>query len=200
MSKFLIVTWNDIEELTLRIVEDMLDSQFFPDVIVGILRGGWVVARLVSDYLDVEETGSIGIKFYSRIGKTIKTPLITQPLIANVRDKKVLIVDDVSDSGRTLQVVTELAKLYGPKQIKTASLYIKPWTLMIPDYYAASTEKWIFFPWEPAEILREIIESEKVEIRNRNKIYEILKREGIPVDKKIHKLIDIIEKVQNSRK
>jgi len=194
MSKFLIVTWDDIENLTLKVVEDIINYGFKPDVIVGILRGGWVVARLVSDYMDIDETGSIGIKFYSRVGKTLKEPLITQPLITNVRDKKVLIVDDVSDSGKTLQVVTELVKLYGPKHIMTASLYIKPWTIMIPDFYAESTEKWIFFPWEPAEILRDIIETRKIDINNRDEIYEILSTEGIPITNKIKKILDIISK------
>ncbi len=199
MGKFLIVTWDDIENQTLKIVEDILASGFYPDVIVGILRGGWVIARLVSDYMDIEETGSIGIKFYSKVGKTLKEPLITQPLITNVRDKKVLIVDDVSDSGKTLKVVTELVKLYGPKHIMTASLYIKPWTIMVPDFYAVSTEKWIFFPWEPAEIIRDIILSEKIEISDKEKIYQVLKREGIPINDKINKIIDIISLINRKK-
>ncbi|MEM1601131.1 MAG: phosphoribosyltransferase family protein, partial [Sulfolobales archaeon] len=70
-----------------------------------------------------------------------------------------LIVDDVADSGKTLQITIELLQLYGPKEIKTASIYVKPTTIVIPDFYVAETNAWIIFPWEYAEVLRNIVKS-----------------------------------------
>lgn len=193
MSKFLVVSWDKIEELTLRVCEKIIDSGFSPEVIVGILRGGWIVARLVSDYLGIGETGSIGVKFYEDVGKKAETPVITQPLVTDVRHRRVLIVDDVSDSGKTLQLVTELVKLYGPSSISTATLYVKPWTIMVPDYYAETTDLWIAFPWEPAEILRSLAREDRAEMTEEN-IIRLADKWGLSPRKNLELLARIIAK------
>lgn len=158
-DKFLPTTWNDITLLTLRLARKIVEAQSVPDILVGILRGGWIVARLLSDYLSVNSVEAVGVKFYKGVGERYEKPVITHPLTANINEKKVLIVDDVADSGKTLQITIELLQLYGPKEIKTASIYVKPTTIVIPDFYVAETDAWIIFPWEYAEVLRNIVKS-----------------------------------------
>ena len=111
---------------------------------------------MLGDYVGISEIGGVGIKFYKGVGDHFERPIITQPLTLNIKDKTVLVVDDVADSGRTLQLAVELIKLYGPKEVRTAALYIKPKSIIIPDFYAAETDLWIVFPWEPAEVLRDV--------------------------------------------
>ena len=154
--KYLVLTWNDIAKLSIKLARKIIESNFTPDVIVGIMRGGWIVAKIVEDLLGANELGSLEIKFYKGIGEKAERPILTQPLMVSVRDKKVLIIDDVADSGRTLQTATEVVRLCGAREVRTATLYMKPWSIMIPDYYVGTTTSWIVFPWEYGEVLREV--------------------------------------------
>ena len=153
---FLILNWSDISNGALELTKKISDSGFFPDMIIGIFRNGWILAKIVSDLLGVDDVGGIGIKFYKGVGETRERPLVTSGPTLSPREKRVLIVDDVSDSGRTLQTAIELIKLYGAKEVRTATLYVKPRTILYPDYYYAETTDWIVFPWEYGETIREI--------------------------------------------
>ncbi|HIP85382.1 MAG TPA: phosphoribosyltransferase [Pyrodictium sp.] len=155
-TKFLTVSWHDIEEGCLNIAEKIVKNGYRVDVIVGILRGGWVPARLLSDYLGVPNVGALEIKFYRGVGETGEKPVVTQPLVVDIRDRNVLIVDDVADTGKTLNVAQNFLSLYGPKQVKTATIYVKPWSIIKPDFYAWETDAWIIFPWDKAETYEEL--------------------------------------------
>jgi hypoxanthine phosphoribosyltransferase/molybdopterin converting factor small subunit len=150
------VTWNDIEKYSNMIAEKISEDGYIVDTVIGIMRGGVIPARIIADYLGVRNMGIIEVMFYQRPGETRHKPVIRQPLTLDISDKNILIVDDVSDTGKSLQVALSAIALYGPSQIKTATLYIKPWTTFIPDYYAASATKWIVFPWEKNEVKREL--------------------------------------------
>jgi len=150
------VSWKDIESMVENLAKRINKSEFKVDVVVGILRGGIIPAKLISDELGVEDIGAIEIKLYKNIGERAHKPYLRQPLTLPIREKNVLIVDDVSDTGLTLNLAVNVINLYSPKKLKTATLYIKPWTKMIPDYYSKVSDKWIVFPWEKKEVAREI--------------------------------------------
>ncbi|MCE4607069.1 MAG: hypothetical protein F7B59_07065 [Desulfurococcales archaeon] len=150
------VSWGDIEKYSRIVAEKTSTDKYKVDVIIGIMRGGIIPARLIADYLGVRNLGTIEVMFYQRPGETRHKPVIRQPLTLDISDKNILIVDDVSDTGKSLQVAVSAITLYGPSQIKTATLYLKPWTTFIPDYYGASVTKWIVFPWEKNEVKREL--------------------------------------------
>jgi len=126
-----------------------------PDVIVVIARGGWVIGRVVSDVLGVNDVASLGVKFYEDVSRTSKHPVITQPLNIDVTEKNVLLLDEVVDTGKTLMLAYNHVKAMKPREVKTAVVYKKPWSLMKPDYYVREVDKWIVFPYE----LRETLES-----------------------------------------
>lgn len=189
---FLTLNWKEIELLSIEVVKKILDYGFKPDVTIGIMRGGYIVARLLSDYLGVSEIGSIEIKFYKSIGEHAERPILTQPLTINVRDRKVLIIDDVADSGRTLQVAVDLIKLYGAKEVRTAVLLVKPRSIFIPDFYAKITDKWVIFPWEYGEMLRELAKTRGLSL-NRENLLKLVKEIEICEDENIiNELVDII--------
>lgn len=155
-SDFLVLSWEDIFRLVRSLARKIYQSEYIPDVIVGIFRNGWIISRLIGDLIGVEEIGGIGIRFYRGVGETRERPLVTSAPTINIRDLRVLLVDDVSDSGRTLQVAIDLARLYGAREVRTATLYIKKRTMLIPDYYVEETDRWIVFPWEYGETIREL--------------------------------------------
>ncbi len=136
-----------------------MSDGFSPDIVVGVLRGGVVAAKLVADYLGVSRLGFLEVKFYAGIGVTREEPIVTQPLVEKVAGLRVLIVDDVVDSGKTLAHAVSFVSMYGPREVRTAAVYLKPWARFKPDYYGEVVDAWIVFPWERMEVFRELVES-----------------------------------------
>ncbi len=155
--RFLTPTWSEIEELCMDIAEEIAGDGYEPDVVVGVLRGGVVPAKLVADYLGVERMAVMEVKFYAGIGVRREEPVVTQPLTERLAGLRVLIVDDVADTGKTLAHVVNYVSLYGPAEVRTATLYVKPWARVRPDYYGEETDAWIIFPWEKMETVRELV-------------------------------------------
>ena len=155
-DEFIVLTWEDVFSRIRTLSKKIYSSGYIPDAILGIFRNGWIISRLLGDLLGVEEIGGIGIKFYRGVGETRERPLVTSGATINVRDLRILLVDDVSDSGRTLQVAIDLARLYGAREVRTATLYIKKKTMLIPDYFVEEVDRWIIFPWEYGEVIREL--------------------------------------------
>jgi hypoxanthine phosphoribosyltransferase len=129
---------------------------FKPDVIVGISRGGLVPARILSDIMDNKNLAVLGIIFYKGVGKRTESPEITQDLTKDLKGKKVLVVDDVSDTGKSLIVAKDYIANKGASEIKVATLHYKPHSKFKPDYYIATTDAWIVYPWERHEVEREL--------------------------------------------
>lgn len=139
----------------IKICEELSGKiDFKPDIIVGISRGGLVPARIMSDILGIKEVAILGIRFYKGMGKTEESPVITQDISIEIKGKRILIVDDVADSGKSLIFAKEYLK--GAKEVKTATLHYKPVSTYKPDYFVSSTTAWIVYPWEVHEIEREL--------------------------------------------
>jgi hypoxanthine phosphoribosyltransferase len=155
-DEFLVLTWEDVFSRIRTLSKKIYSSGYIPDAILGIFRNGWIISRLLGDLLGVDEIGGIGIKFYRGVGETRERPLVTSGATINIRDLRILLVDDVSDSGRTLQVAIDLARLYGAREVRTATLYIKKKTMLVPDYFVEEVDRWIVFPWEYGEVIREL--------------------------------------------
>ncbi|WP_243666043.1 phosphoribosyltransferase [Vulcanisaeta sp. JCM 16159] len=74
-----------------------------------------------------------------------------------------LVVDDVTDTGKTLAVARDILRFYGAREVRTATLYVKPWSKIKPDYYVGTTDKWILFPWEVGEVIRSQVQGSSPE-------------------------------------
>ncbi|AEC51548.1 purine phosphoribosyltransferase related protein [Pyrococcus sp. NA2] len=140
------LTWWQVDRAIFALAEKL--REYKPDVIVGVARGGLIPAVRLSHILNDIPLKVIDVKFYKGIDERAEKPVITIPIHGDLKGKKVVIVDDVSDTGKTLEVVIEEVKKLGAKEIKVACLAMKPWTSVVPDYYVFRTDKWIVFPWE----------------------------------------------------
>ena len=190
--KFLPVSWDEVHKLSLMLAKKIVEGGYIPDVIIGVLRGGFIVARIVSDVLGIDDLGVVEVKFYKSIGERAERPIVTQPLVLEVRDKEVLIIDDVVDSGRTLEIVSQQVRLRGARRVKSAALFVKPKSIINPDYYIVKTDKWILFPWEICEVLREYKAFEKKEA------LRVLSRIGMNVNDEVLTLItDILKRTKD---
>ncbi|MEE8325496.1 MAG: phosphoribosyltransferase [candidate division NC10 bacterium] len=149
-------SWEDVERLSEKLAQKIIESRFEPDLVVAISRGGFDPARILCDQLGIRRLASVQVEFYSGVQDTAEKPRIVYPLNADVRGKRVLLVDDVSDTGDSLMLAKEHVLAGSPGELKVATLHIKPWTSLRPDYHASETEAWIVYPWEPVESIRSI--------------------------------------------
>ncbi len=160
-TQFEAPTWCQIYSMLLHQASEIRHSGFKPDVIVGVSRGGWIPARVLSDLLENPNLASLKVEYYVGIGKTRNSPLLAQCLSADVRGKNVLVVDEISDHGKSLRLSTDHVVQRGACEVKTATLYSKPWTAFKPDYCEKETRKWIVFPWEIRETIDQICKKHK---------------------------------------
>ena len=107
MVEYEIVSWDQSYQMTFYLFEKMAEDNYYPDIIVGIARGGWIPARLLADFYSNRRTANIKIEFYNNTSRTSDNPIITQKISENVEEKLVLIVDDVADSGKSLMAAVE---------------------------------------------------------------------------------------------
>jgi hypothetical protein len=148
--------WEEIQSLSEKIASKIIKSGYKPDIIVAVSRGGFDPARILCDQLDVKRLASVQVEYYAGVEHKKEVPQIVYPLNADVSGLKVLVVDDVSDTGDSLRITHDHIVQGGAKEVRVATLHIKPWTCYRPDYHAVETKKWIVYPWEPIESVRSI--------------------------------------------
>jgi hypoxanthine phosphoribosyltransferase len=154
---YLILTWDDVYNLTLQLSERVVESGFKPDIVVGIARGGWIPARILSDVLYADTLQNIRIEYYS------DEPKITQPITGSMEGKSILLVDEVADTGDSLYHAIEHVEDLGAGEVKTAVLHWKPWSRVEPDFYMVRTESWTVYPWEMRESIIALVKIFKKE-------------------------------------
>ena len=153
--EYLPFSWEDAEKANASLTEKINSSGFTPDIIIAISRGGLVPSRLLSDSLNVPVLYTIRISFYSSVGTRMEKPEVTQPLSVDITGKKLLIVDDISDSGRSLELAEQYLTPLNPAEIRTATIHYKPGSIFKPDFFIFTTKAWIIYPWEREEFIRE---------------------------------------------
>ncbi len=150
-----IISWTELGQLIRKLVEEVRKGER-PDVVVGIARGGLLPAMVIADRLRLP-IDFINIKSYR--GPGVKGVLrVYDVMYEDVRDRSVLIVDDVADTGETFLFVTQHMIKKGAKSVLLASIFLKPWSKVKPNYYVEQTSEWIVFPWELGEF--ELLEKE----------------------------------------
>lgn len=154
--KFLLLSWLDVEKQIDELADEIVADGYPVDTIVGILRGGVIVANLLSDVLDIREIYVIGCQSYKGT-KHGELKIYHDLTLRDLRGRHVLLVDDVADTGSTLEAaVAQIIKPREPRDVRTATLLKKPWSSHVPDYCTSSTDAWIIFPWERFETIRSV--------------------------------------------
>ncbi len=125
--EFLVLNWQRLVDLTLDLTLMVKESGYRPDSIIAILRGGgYIVGKLVSDFLGIDDLVVLGLVSYgTKIGQG-EEPIVTYPIIRDLRGRSVLVVDDVADTGKTLTTARDLTRFYGAREVRVATLYVKP--------------------------------------------------------------------------
>jgi hypoxanthine phosphoribosyltransferase len=173
--EYLKLSWNDIEEHC-RVLAKEIEERAVPfDVIIGISRGGWVPARLLSDILGNDDVDTVRVKFYKSVGQTAKRPEILLSTQIDIEGKDVLLVDDIADTGESLIATVEHLKEKNVKNIFVATLVKKPQSKLTPDLFVRETPDWVIFPWEISETTRDI----KTRSNSKEDLQKELKKAGL---------------------
>jgi hypoxanthine phosphoribosyltransferase len=154
-----LVSWSQVQRLARRLALKVRDSGFRPDLLVAIARGGYPVARLISDYLGILDLTEIKVEHY--LG-TLKAPVarVRYAIPAPVEGRRILLVDDVTDTGDSFVVALEHLRSRGtPREVRTAALHHKRVSPYVPDFYARKVIRWrwIIYPWALIEDLSVLI-------------------------------------------
>jgi uncharacterized protein len=142
------LSWDQFGEASRELARAILGDGFAPDVVVAIARGGLLPAGAIAYALGVKNCGALNVEFYTGIGTVLDAPEVLPPAldIAYLAGRRVLLVDDVADSGRTLAMAVEMLTQRGA-DVRSVTVYTKPGSIATPDYSWRETALWIDFPW-----------------------------------------------------
>lgn len=141
-------TWSQLNETAFEVAQQIIRKGKEYDRIVTLAKGGWPMSRSLVDFLNISSVASVGIKFYQGINNRMNRPEVYQDLPVKVKGERVLLFDDVADTGESLDFTTEYLRSQGVAEVDCATLFYKPHSQFKPAFYAAETEAWIIFPYE----------------------------------------------------
>ena len=143
-----VLGWEEFGAAARELTQQVLDSGFEPEILLSITRGGLLPAGAMAYALDNKNLHIINVEFYTGIGTRLPEPVFLPPLPStNYMDgKRVLIIDDVADTGETLRSVRDFCDKHAVES-RVAVLYEKPQSVIACDYVWKRTKEWISFPW-----------------------------------------------------
>lgn len=177
-KEFLYCSPDRIYNLSRCLAETVKGSGYEAEYLIGPLRGACWPIRILADLLELP-IAMIEVKYYEhgKVATARKAPKITQPCPIDVEGKKILIVEDVVDSGETLKVAKQHIEQRGAEEVRTSSLHYKPCSTFRPDFYVEETDAWIIYQWELGEFIKGLIENGEYTEEEKDLI---LDRSGIP--------------------
>jgi hypoxanthine phosphoribosyltransferase len=147
-----IMTWDMLGEATRTLSQMVADDGYQPDMILGIARGGLLPAGAMGYALSIKNVYTMNVEFYTGVDERLDVPRILPPApdFVDLSHGKILVVDDVADTGHTLKSVQEFcADKVG--EVRTACIYEKSQSVVKCDYVWKRTDQWINFPWSDKE-------------------------------------------------
>lgn len=147
----LVLDWQTFGRAVRELARTVANDGYRPDVVLSIARGGLVVGGALAYALDVKSCYLINVEHYTGVDERLDAPVVLPPALdlAEARDARVLIADDVADTGHTVKLVEDLCRAK-VAACRTAVLYEKPRSVVTPAYAWRSTSAWIEFPWSSA--------------------------------------------------
>ena len=142
------LTWDRFGQATRELATSIAEDGWIPDLVIAVARGGLTVAGALSYALGVKNCGAINVEFYTGVDARLEVPVVLPPSLdlVDVTGLRVLIADDVADTGHTLRLVNEVLRQH-VAEARTAVLYHKSQSVIRPTYAWQRTDAWINFPW-----------------------------------------------------
>jgi hypoxanthine phosphoribosyltransferase len=131
-----------------EIAQQVVDSGYEPDLVLSIARGGLGLGMGLGYALDVKNLSAVNVEFYTGVDERLDVPMMLPPTpdVVDLAGLRILIADDVADTGKTLEIVRAFCADH-VAEARIAVIYEKPQTVVHADYVWRRTERWIDFPW-----------------------------------------------------
>ncbi|GAA1637991.1 hypoxanthine phosphoribosyltransferase [Actinoplanes couchii] len=148
MTEREILTWETYGRAGRELAQAVADDGYRPDLILAVARGGLFLAGSLGYALAVKNIHLVNVEFYTGVDARLTEPVLLPPVptFEDMSGATVLIVDDVADTGGTLQLVQDLCAPH-VASARTAVIYEKPASTVKCDYVWTHTDRWIDFPW-----------------------------------------------------
>jgi uncharacterized protein len=149
-----ILDWATYGVAVRELGQQVVDDRYRPDIVLSIARGGLVIAASLAYALSVKSCFVLNVEYYTGVHQRLDAPIVLPPMLDldEARGARVLIADDVADTGHTLEVVRDLCR-DKVAEARIAVLYEKPASTVRADWVWRRTDRWIEFPWSSEEPL-----------------------------------------------
>ena len=146
------LSWAEFGHASRALARQVADDGFEPDLILSVARGGLLVGAALGYALDVKNAWTMNVEFYTGIDERLDVPMILPPVpeLVDLETARVLIADDVADTGETLRLVKDFC-VGKVGEARCAVLYEKPRSVVKCEYVWRETDRWIEFPWSTQE-------------------------------------------------
>ena len=143
-----LMSWQDLGEGSRELAELVHRDGYRPDIVLAIARGGLLVGGAIGYALGVKNTFTMNVEFYTGVDERLEMPMLLPPVpdLVDFAEQRVLIADDVADTGATLALVKEFCE-GKVGELRCAVLYEKPRSQVSCEYVWRRTDQWIEFPW-----------------------------------------------------
>src|SRR6188768_2626313 len=141
------LSWADFGEAARDLARQVVDDGYDPDLVLSIARGGLLVGAALGYALDVKNTWTMNVEF-SGVEERLDVPMILPPVpeLVDLESARMLIADDVADTGETLALVKDFCA-GKVAEVRCAVLYEKSPSVVTCEYVWRRTDRWIDFPW-----------------------------------------------------
>lgn len=142
------LTWELFGTASRELAEQVADSGFEPDLVLSIARGGLFIAGALGYALDVKNLHVMNVEFYTGVDERLDLPVMLPPVpnVVDLAGAKVLVADDVADTGATLKLVRDFCSEH-VADVRCAVVYEKSTSIVRCEYVWRRTDRWINFPW-----------------------------------------------------
>lgn len=175
-----LVKWNEIEKWCDNIREKVSLS-FRPDTIVGISRGGLVPGRILADMMWIKDLQTVKTEHWGLTATLDGKAAIKNRPILFLEKKKVLLVDDITDTGESMSLAKEYLSEFSPLEVKTAAMLHINRSKFVPDFFAEEVDNsnwiWFIFPWNVYEDLDNLSGRTMVSPMNTKELRSALKQD-----------------------
>jgi hypoxanthine phosphoribosyltransferase len=151
------LSWAEFGDGARELARRVADDGYEPDLVLSIARGGLLVGAALGYALDVKNTWTMNVEFYTGVDERLDVPMILPPVpdLVALESARMLIADDVADTGETLRLVTDFCA-GKVAEVRCAVLYEKSPSVVKCEYVWRRTDLWIDFPWSSqAPVTRE---------------------------------------------
>jgi len=144
-------SWADVDRWAERLAEEVRSASAVPETIVALTRGGWVPSRLLSDRLGVKRIVSLRAQHWGVTATPDGKAKLTEGLSGRVDGEKVLVVDDITDTGESLALAVAHVAEQHPARLESAACLHIAHSKFVPTYFAEEIPRagwvWVVFPW-----------------------------------------------------